>query len=65
MDADLSASFNVDDLLDSQYGKVHASGRLKIDTLKAYSKPLGMDILYNKCWLLGRLHPTGQFLSGD
>ena len=44
MDADLSASFNVDDLLDSQYGKVHASGRLKIDTLKAYSKPLGMDV---------------------
>ena len=33
MDADLSASFNVDDLLDSQYGKVHASGQLKIDTL--------------------------------
>lgn len=44
MDADLSASFNVDDLLNSQYGKVHASGRLNIDTLKAYSKPLGMDV---------------------
>lgn len=41
---DLSASFNVDDLLNSQYGKVHASGRLNIDTLKAYSKPLGMDV---------------------
>lgn len=44
MDADLSASFNVDDLLSSQFGKVHASGRLNIDTLKAYSLPLGMDV---------------------
>lgn len=44
MDADLSASFNVDDLLNSQYGKVHAVGRLNIDTLKAFSQPLGMDV---------------------
>lgn len=48
MDADLSASFNVDDLLNSQYGKVHASGRLNIDTLKAYSLPLGMDVFIAK-----------------
>lgn len=48
MDADLSASFNVDDLLNSQYGKVHASGRLNIDTLKAYSLPLGMDVFITK-----------------
>lgn len=48
MDADLSASFNVDDLLNSQYGKVHASGRLNIDTLKAYSQPLGMDVFITK-----------------
>lgn len=44
MDADLYASFNVDDLVNSQYGKVHASGRLNIDTLKAYSQPLDMDV---------------------
>lgn len=48
MDADLSASFNVDDLLNSQYGKIHASGRLNIDTLKAYSQPLGMDVFITK-----------------
>lgn len=48
MDANLSASFNVDDLLNSQYGKVHASGRLNIDTLKAYSLPLGMDVFITK-----------------
>nr|WP_129732952.1 AsmA-like C-terminal region-containing protein [Parabacteroides goldsteinii] len=48
MNTDLSASFNVDDLLNSQYGKVHASGRLNIDTLKAYSLPLGMDVFITK-----------------
>lgn len=48
MDADLSASFNVDDLLNSQYGKIHVSGRLNIDTLKAYSQPLGMDVFITK-----------------
>ncbi|WP_347396438.1 AsmA-like C-terminal region-containing protein [Parabacteroides leei] len=48
MDADLSASFNIDDLLNSQYGKVHASGLLNIDTLKAYSLPLGMDVFITK-----------------
>ena len=48
MDADLSSSFNVDDLLSSQYGKVHASGRLNIDTLKAYSLPLGIDVFIAK-----------------
>lgn len=44
LNADLYASFNVDDLLNSQYGKVKASGRLDIDTLKAFSKPLGIDV---------------------
>lgn len=48
MDADLVARFNVDDLLSSQYNKVYASGRLNIDTLKAYSKPLGMDVFVSK-----------------
>lgn len=48
MDADLAATFNVDNLLDSQYDKVYASGRLNIDTLKAYSRPLGMDVFITK-----------------
>lgn len=48
MDADLAATFNVDNLLDSQYDKIYASGRLNIDTLKAYSRPLGMDVFITK-----------------
>lgn len=48
MDADLAATFNVDNLLNSQYDKIYASGRLNIDTLKAYSRPLGMDVFITK-----------------
>lgn len=44
MDANLDASFTVDDLLLSQFGKVHASGKLNIDSLKAFSQPLDMDV---------------------
>ncbi len=44
MDADLSATFCIDDVLSGKYGKVRASGSLNIDTLKAFSKPLGMDV---------------------
>lgn len=48
MDADLIARFNIDDLLNNQYNKVYASGRLNIDTLKALSKPLGVDVFVKK-----------------
>lgn len=44
MDADLSASFTVDDLIESRFGKIYSSGRLDIDQLKASSRPLDMDI---------------------
>lgn len=44
MDADLSASFTIDDLVNSQYNKVKASGNLKIDSLKTFSKPLDLDV---------------------
>lgn len=48
MEADLIARFNINDVLNSQYNKVYASGRLNIDTLKAFSKPLGMDVFVEK-----------------
>lgn len=44
MDADLSTTFTVNDLAESRFGKVHSSGKLSIDKLKAFSQPLGMDI---------------------
>lgn len=44
MNADLTASFTADDLLESRFGKIHSSGKLEIDRLKAFSQPLGMDL---------------------
>lgn len=44
LNANLSASFTIDDLVNSQYNKVKASGNLRIDSLKTFSKPLAMDV---------------------
>lgn len=44
MNANLSASFTIDDLVNSRYNKVKASGNLQIDSLKTCSKPLDMDV---------------------
>jgi len=44
MDADISASFKMDDITNGQYDKIEAKGKLNIDTLKVYSKPLDTDI---------------------
>ncbi len=66
MDADLSASFCVDDVLDGQYGKVHASGKLNIDTLKAFSKQLDMDVFITNAVLAvdSAMHRTASARKG-
>ena len=46
MDADLSTTFTVNDLVESRFGKIHSSGKLNIDKLKAFSQSLGMDISF-------------------
>lgn len=43
--ADFSAKFTAADLLQSRFEKTHMFGHLDIDTLKALSKPLGLDFL--------------------
>lgn len=44
MDANLSASFTVDDLLSNKYSKIHAAGNMNIENLKAFSEHLGFDV---------------------
>lgn len=44
MEANMDATFTIDDILQSRFGKVYASGQLNIDKLKAFSKPLGLDL---------------------
>lgn len=51
MDADLSTTFTVNDLVESRFGKIHSSGKLNIDKLKAFSQSLGMDIFISDAYL--------------
>lgn len=44
MNADLTGAFTIDDLINSRYGKVQATGKLDIDRFKAYSAPLSLDM---------------------
>ena len=44
LQADLMAHFKLDDLLDSQFGKIKAAGSLSVDQLKAECKPLELDL---------------------
>lgn len=44
IDADFSARFTLDDVLDSRYEKVEAGGKLNVDKFKVYSKSLDVDM---------------------
>lgn len=44
MNADLTASFTTDDILNSRYDKIEAKGVLNIDTLKVFSLPMEIDL---------------------
>jgi hypothetical protein len=64
MQADLSATFTVNDLLESRLGKVHSAGRLQIDQLKAYSKPYDMDLYISNASLkMDTTHQKSQYIQ--
>ncbi|WP_455637870.1 AsmA-like C-terminal region-containing protein [Parabacteroides sp.] len=65
MNADLTARFNVDDLLNSRYGSLYASGKLNIDTLKAFSLPLGMDVFVTNAHLAADTTLQGSSYIAD
>lgn len=47
MNADFSTKFTLNDVLDSRFNKIQANGSLRVDSLKAFSQPLAMDIFVN------------------
>lgn len=51
MNADFATTFTMKDLTESRFGKIHSSGKLNIDKLKAFSQPLGMDIFISGAYL--------------
>lgn len=64
MDADLTGSFTVDDLVNSRYGKVQATGKLDINRFKAYSAPLGLDTYISDAHLsVGATEHESQYLN--
>lgn len=64
MDADLSARFTVDDVMNSRSNRIQASGNLNIDTFKAFSQPLGMDMYIAGAHLfIGSTKKESQFLN--
>ncbi len=52
VDADLTASFKIDDLITGKYNNVNLLGKLDIETLKARSIPLDMDVYFKGIRLL-------------
>lgn len=44
IDADFSAHFALNDVLNSRYEKIQAGGKLNVDKFKVYSKPLNIDM---------------------
>lgn len=66
MDADFTAAFTVDDLIESRFGKIHGSGKLSIDKLKAFSQPLGMDIFISDAYLaIDTTHQKSRYLDAQ
>lgn len=47
MDADIRASFKLDDVMEGRYNNVRALGHLSIDSLKALSHPYEIDMYVN------------------
>lgn len=66
MDADLSATFTVNDLVESRFGKTHSSGKLSIDKLKAFSQPLGIDLFISGAHLaIDTTHQKSAYLESQ
>ena len=62
--ADLSTTFTVNDLLESRFGKIHSSGMLSIDQLKAYSKPYDIDLFISNASLkMDTTHQKSQYIQ--
>lgn len=66
MDADIQASFTVDDLLEGRYNKIQALGYLNIDSLKAFSEPYEMDVFVRGVhFTMDTVKSTSRYIKGD
>ncbi|MDF9829749.1 AsmA-like C-terminal region-containing protein [Parabacteroides sp. PF5-6] len=66
MDADIQASFTVDDLLEGRYNKIQALGYFNIDSLKAFSEPYEMDVFVRGVhFTMDTVKSTSRYIKGD
>ncbi len=66
MNADLSTAFTVNDLVESRFGKIHSSGRLTIDNLRAFSQPLDMDLFISGAHLaIDSTHQKSRYIEAQ
>lgn len=66
MDADIQASFTVDDLLKGRYNNVQALGYFNIDSLKAFSDPYEMDVFVRGVhFTMDTVQSTSRYIKGD
>ena len=51
MDTHLQLNFTLDDILNSRFGKIQASGQMHVDSFQLYSKPFDLRMLLAGCQL--------------
>ncbi|MDR1879618.1 MAG: outer membrane assembly protein, partial [Tannerellaceae bacterium] len=66
MDVDIDASFLLDDLVNGRYNRIKASGKLDIDTLRAYSHPYEVDVFVANAHLaIDSVKATSAYIAGN
>lgn len=64
VDADLSARFTTNDVMQSRTDRIQATGSLNIDNFKALSQPLGMDMyIAGASFFVGSTEKESQYLN--
>jgi len=66
MNADIQASFTVDDVLEGRYNNIRALGYFNIDSLKAFSDPYEMDVFVKGVhFTMDTIKSTSRYIKGD
>lgn len=66
MDANIEASFRLEDLIAGKYNNIHATGKLDIDTLIANSPSYGLDVFITEAHFdIDSAHVTSRYIQGD
>ncbi|MCD8193952.1 MAG: AsmA-like C-terminal region-containing protein, partial [Tannerellaceae bacterium] len=66
MDADIIASFTMDDIVNGRYNNIRATGSFSIDRLRAFSKPTRTSLfIRNASFFVDSARQTSSYIAGD